>query len=78
MKTDEIWTDPIIEEIHQIRRELVREAGGTLEALSAWIMESQKRHGEKLIDLSGPPKAKPPRRQTLGKSEDPAIDTRSG
>lgn len=49
MKTQETWTDPIVDEIHRIRRELVQEAGGDLEALGKWLMKSQERHGNKLV-----------------------------
>ena len=49
MKTQEIWTDPIVDEIHHIRLEIVKEAGGDLEALGKLLMESQERHGDKLV-----------------------------
>ena len=49
MKTQEQWTDPIVDEIHRIRREMVDEAGGDLKALGAWLMKSQERHGDKLV-----------------------------
>jgi len=52
MKTQERWTDPIIDEIHQIRREIVEEAGGTLEALVTRLMKNQERHGERLVTRS--------------------------
>ncbi|MCL4217572.1 MAG: hypothetical protein KJ052_11305 [Candidatus Hydrogenedentes bacterium] len=49
MKTQETWTDPIVDELHRIRRELVEEAGGDLKALGAWLMKSQERHGDRLV-----------------------------
>ena len=49
MKTQEKWTDPIVDEIHCIHREIVQEAGGDLMALGAWLMKSQERHGDKLV-----------------------------
>jgi hypothetical protein len=49
MRIQETWTDPIVDEIHRIRRELTEEAGGDLTALGAWLMKSQERHGSKLV-----------------------------
>jgi len=49
MKTQIKWTDPIVDEIHQVRREILKEAGGSLEALGDWLMKSQEQHGAKLI-----------------------------
>ena len=43
------WTDPIVEEIRSIRRELVREANGDLDKFAARLMKSQKRHGKLLV-----------------------------
>lgn len=48
---DEI--DPI-EELHEIRRKLMKKAGGTPEAYVRYIMEQQKLHPEGLVDLSKP------------------------
>lgn len=58
---DEI--DPI-EELHEIRRKLMKKAGGTPEAYVRYIMEQQKLHPEGLVDLSKPktPKNKPGRK----------------
>ncbi|MBI2431593.1 MAG: hypothetical protein HYV26_01835 [Candidatus Hydrogenedentes bacterium] len=49
-----IWKDPVVEEIHQIREEILREAGGDIHALGRWLMEKQKRYGDKLV--TRPPK----------------------
>ena len=49
MKTKKTWSDPIVDEIHEIRKQLVREAGGTLDALVAKLMKTQERHGKKLV-----------------------------
>lgn len=57
MKTQVQRTDPIIDEIHRIRREIVEEAGGTLESLGKHLMESQKRHGDRVVTLPPRPKA---------------------
>ena len=54
MKNEENWTDPIVDEIHEIRRKILEEAGGDLESLGKWLMKSQERHGDKLV--TRPPK----------------------
>lgn len=56
MIAKEEWTDPIVDEVHRIRRELVVEAGGDLQSLGAWLMRKQERHGDKLV-------APPPHRE---------------
>lgn len=43
------WTDPIVEEVRAAREALLREADYDLRQLHARIMESQKRHGERLV-----------------------------
>jgi hypothetical protein len=47
MTTQTTWTDPIVDEIHRVREELVEEAGGDLQALGEWLMKVQERQGEK-------------------------------
>jgi hypothetical protein len=47
--------DPIIEEIHEIRRQLADEHGNSMQRLGAYFMERQKQHADKLT-------AFPPRR----------------
>jgi len=54
--TTRIWTDPIVDEIHQIRQEIAKEAGNDLHTLVLRLQQSQKRHGERLVTL-------PPRKQ---------------
>ncbi len=53
MKIQEKWTDPIVDEIHRIREEILAEAGGDLQSLGEWLMRSQEAHGERLV--SEPP-----------------------
>ncbi len=48
MKTA-IWTDPIVEETRKWREELLNESGNDLGRLVQHLMESQVRHGERLI-----------------------------
>ncbi len=50
MKTA-IWTDPIVEETRAWREEILDEADGDLHRLTARLMESQQRHGDKLVHL---------------------------
>lgn len=45
--------DPI-EELHQIRQKLYKEAGGTPQAFVRYIMERQKQYADRLVDLSKP------------------------
>ncbi len=47
------WTDPIVEEIREVRRALVREAKGDLKELVARLMKSQQRHGRRLVECRG-------------------------
>lgn len=49
MKTQEVHLDPIIEEIHQIRRELVRESGGSLERLGEYLRGHRHEYAERLV-----------------------------
>ncbi len=44
-------TDPI-EELHEIRRRLLAEAGGTIEGYMRQLREQEKLHPENLVDLS--------------------------
>lgn len=48
------WTDPIVEEVHRIREEMLEEAGGDLAALGALLKRSQLAHRDRLVRL--PPK----------------------
>ncbi|MBI5093390.1 MAG: hypothetical protein HZB26_13240 [Candidatus Hydrogenedentes bacterium] len=48
MKTKS-WTDPVVEEVRQWRGDLFREAGNDLKRLGDRIMETQGRHGAKLV-----------------------------
>ncbi|MCC6153640.1 MAG: addiction module protein [Candidatus Hydrogenedentes bacterium] len=43
------WTDPIVDEIHEIRRKMAEEAGYDLDKLVARLQESQKRHGDRVV-----------------------------
>lgn len=50
MKTA-IWTDPIVAETRKWREELMDECGNDLGRLVERLMQSQVRHGKKLISL---------------------------
>ncbi len=47
--------DDIIEELHDIRRRLIKEAGGTLKAYLKQVREYQNQHPEEFVDLSQKP-----------------------
>ena len=55
MNTEETINDPILDEIHRIRRELVQEAGGDLNALGKWLMSLEEQHADRLVTLSPQP-----------------------
>jgi hypothetical protein len=50
MKT-EVWTDPIVAETRKWREELLIEAEYDLGRLTKRLMETQTRHGDKLVSL---------------------------
>lgn len=68
MKTA-IWTDPIVAETRKWREELLHESGNDLGRLVQHLMESQVRHGERLVSL-GPAKAKPEKPAHRNRGED--------
>lgn len=44
------WIDPIVEEVRAAREALFQEAGYDLKRLNDRLMESQKRHGDRLVE----------------------------
>lgn len=50
-----MWNDPIVEEIHEIRRRIAQEHGNDIQAIGRYFMERQRAHADRL-------KAFPPRR----------------
>lgn len=46
------WSDPIVDEIHQIRQEIMAEAGGDLDVLVERLMREQEENADRLVDLS--------------------------
>lgn len=50
MTRQAISRDPVIDEIHTIRRELLQEAGGTLEGLGATLMSQQAHYLDRLVN----------------------------
>ncbi|WP_442485197.1 hypothetical protein [Aeoliella sp. SH292] len=58
-------TNPILNQLHDTRRQLLDEAGGTLEALVAAVQKRQQQSGRRII------KSQPP--QTFGTPVKPAI-----
>ncbi len=59
--------DDPIEELHKIRRQLIEEAGGTIHAYMQKIMEEQKKHPERYVDLSKEAAANAKKRLTARK-----------
>jgi hypothetical protein len=45
------WTDPVVAETRASREELMSEVGNDLARLVELLMETQKRHGEKLVSF---------------------------
>ena len=43
------WKDPIVEQVRAAGRELLEEAGGTLEALCEYLRKAEQRHKDRLI-----------------------------
>ena len=50
MKTA-VWTDPIVAETRKWREEILAEANYDLERLATRLIESQTRHGDKLVSF---------------------------
>ena len=66
MKTA-VWTDPIVAETRKWREELLMEAEYDLGRLTKRLMETQTRHGDKLVSLE-PGTADETKRTREGKS----------
>ncbi len=50
-----MWTDPVVEEIHQIRQKLLSDVGGDVEALMEKARAHQAAQGEIVIEIRLPP-----------------------
>ena len=50
-----MWTDPVVEEIHQIRQKMLADVGGDIEALMARFCEHQAAQDGIVIDGKSPP-----------------------
>ena len=50
-----MWKDPIVEEIHEIRRQIAAEQGNDIQRIGAYFMTRQKEREERLVGY-------PPRR----------------
>ena len=44
-----MWTDPVVEEIHQIRQKMLADAGGDVVALTAKIHANQNASGRVIV-----------------------------
>ena len=45
-----MWTDPVVEEIHQIRQKMLADVGGDIDALMAKFCEHQAAQAGVVID----------------------------
>ena len=50
-----MWTDPVVEEIHQIRQKMLADVGGDIDALMAKFCEHQAAQAGVVIDGKLPP-----------------------
>ena len=50
-----MWTDPVVEEIHQIRQKLLSDVGGDVEALMEKARAHQAVQGGIVIEIRLPP-----------------------
>ena len=50
-----MWTDPVVEGIHQIRQKLLSDAGGHIEALVEKARAHQAAQGGVVIEIRLPP-----------------------
>ena len=48
-----MWKDPIVEEVHRIRKKLSAKFNHNIDAICADAREREKESGRKLVDLSG-------------------------
>lgn len=51
MKT-EVWIDPIVEEIHEIRRKMLEEAGNDPDVLFDRLLTSQEKSARRFAQIS--------------------------
>ncbi len=48
-----MWKDPIVEEVHRIRKKLSAKFDHDIDAICADARKREKTSGKKLVDLSG-------------------------
>ena len=51
-----MWTDPVVDEIHQIRQKMLAEVGGDIHAFMAKIRAEQAASGRVIIESTRAPK----------------------
>ena len=49
-----VWTDPVVEEIHQIRQRMLADAGGDIDALLKNVHAHQAAQGGVVIEIRLP------------------------
>jgi len=47
-----MWKDPIVEEVHRIRKKLSAQFDHDIDAICADVREREKQSGQKVVDLS--------------------------
>ncbi len=52
-----MWTDPVVDEIHQIRQKMLAEVGGDIHAFMAKIRAEQAASGRVIIESTRLPNA---------------------
>ena len=50
-----VWTDPVVEEIHQIRQKMLADAGGDIDALLEKVRVHQAAQGGVVLEIRRPP-----------------------
>lgn len=49
------WVDPIVEEVHAIRKQMLEECGGDLELLAKQLEDWQEKHPERMSEREAMP-----------------------
>ena len=49
-----MWTDPVVEEIHQVRQQMLADAGGDINALMEEVCAHQAAQGGVVIEMRLP------------------------
>ena len=61
----EPWSDPVIEEVRQIRRRMDAEVGGDVHAYFERLRKAQVEHGDRVVQEQTPKHSPPPSHRVL-------------